>query len=189
MNKKNIGLLVILILVVIMLAGFIKKEVKSKDEIVNPGYEVDETEMQGVEQGQMAPDFTLKTLDGKTVTLSQLKGKKVVLNFWATWCPPCKVEMPYLQSYFEESAEKDNVVLLAANVTYRDKNAEHVQQFANGLHITFPILLMDNEDVIDSYKVLTLPTTYFIDTEGRVQRQFIGPLDENAVKEYVQDLK
>lgn len=189
MNKKNIGLLLILALVVIMLAGFIKREGDKKEVIKNPGYEVDLTETKGVEQEQIAPDFTLKTLDGETVTLSELKGKKVVLNFWATWCPPCKVEMPHFQSYYENYSEQDNVVLLAANVTYSELGAENVQDFVNSFDLTFPILVMEKEDVINSYQVLTLPTTYFIDTKGRIQRQYTGPLDEKALREYVQSLK
>ncbi|WP_332650312.1 TlpA family protein disulfide reductase [Lysinibacillus sp. 54212] len=188
MTKKNIGLLMILALVVIMLVGYIKKEATTKEAIVDPGYEVELTEKQGVGQGQIAPDFTLKTLDGESVTLSALKGKKVILNFWASWCPPCKAEMPHLQSYYDQYAEEDNVVLLAANATFSDKGAENVQTFVNSYKLTFPILLMEDESVVNLYQVLSLPTTYFIDTEGRIQRQFIGPLDENALKNYVQAL-
>mgnify|MGYP003435951310 FL=1 len=129
--KKNIGLVVILALVAIMLGTFIKQQIEKKEVISQAAYEIDWAQKEGLEKGQIAPNFTLETLTGETVTLADFKGKKVILNFWATWCPPCRTEMPHFQDYYEQYAERDNVVILAANATYNDKGADHVQKFVN----------------------------------------------------------
>ena len=186
--KKNIGLVVILALVAIMLGTFIKQQIEKKEVISQASYEVDWTKKEGLEKGQIAPNFTLETLTGETVTLADFKGKKVILNFWATWCPPCRTEMPHFQDYYEQYAERDNVVILAANATYNDKGADHVQKFVNSFDLTFPILLMPEDSIFKRYEILSLPSTFMIDTEGRIQYHITGALDEKAIREYVAKL-
>lgn len=89
-----------------MLGTFINQQLKKTEAIAQVGYEEDLTKEEGLQKGAMAPDFTLETLTGEKVTLSDLKGKKVILNFWATWCPPCRAEMPHLQTYYEDYAKR-----------------------------------------------------------------------------------
>lgn len=191
--KKNIGLVVVLALVAIMLGSFINQQLKKTNAIAQVGYEEDLTKEEGLQKGAVAPNFTLETLSGEKVTLADLKGKKVILNFWASWCPPCRAEMPHLQTYYEDYAEKDNVVIIAANTTYSEHGTkstkkENVQNFINGLDLTFPILLMPDDSIVKLYEVLTIPSTFMIDTEGRIQHHIVGPLDEEMIRDYVTQL-
>jgi peroxiredoxin len=186
--KKNVALVFVLALVGIMLGTFINQQIKKSEALAQVGYEADLKKEEGLHKGAIAPDFTLETLTGETVTLSELKGKKVILNFWATWCPPCRAEMPHLQTYYENYAKKDNVVIIAANTTYNDQGKENIQTFINGLDLTFPILLMPDDSIIKLYEVLTIPSTFMIDTEGKIQHHIIGPLDEDAIRDYVTEL-
>ena len=186
--KKNIGLVVILALVVVMLSTFIKQQTEKKEIISQAASEVDWAQKEGLEKGQIAPNFTLETLTGDSITLADLKGKKVILNFWATWCPPCRTEMPHFQDYYEEDAQQDNVVILAANATYNDKGASHVQKFVNSFDLTFPILLMPDDSIFKRYEILSMPSTLMIDTEGRIQYHITGALDDKAIRAYVAKL-
>lgn len=183
--KKNIGLLLVLILIVIMLSTYIKQQIERSQQIKAEtiGREV---ELVGAEKGKFAPDFTLSTIDGQSVSLTDYKGKKVILNFWASWCPPCKVEMPHMQQYYQKYAKQDNVVILAANLSYTDGSKDKVQQFVDSFDITFPILMMNNKKVVQLYDIISLPTTFIIDTDGRIQHKIVGPLDQKTIKEYVQ---
>ncbi len=181
MMKKNIGLVLVLVLIGMALYGFLQKETKSQNTVAYLGQE------EQVEE-KLAPDFTLQTLDGETLTLSELRGKKVILNFWATWCPPCRTEMPHLQEYYEKYSETDNVEIVAVNATYREQSEEKVQQFIDSFNLTFPIALANEEETLNLYEVLTIPSTFFIDTDGQIQHYIVGPLDESAVHDYVQKL-
>lgn len=184
MMKKIISIVLIMALVVIMVVTFVKNQIEknnalSKEEL---GLEV------GIEKGQYAPDFTLTTLDGEELTLSDLKGKKVVLNFWATWCPPCKKEMPHLQKYYENNAKKDNVEIVAVNLTYYNQTIEQVKEFVKSYNITFPIPLMEDSSISEQYEVVSIPSTFFIDTTGKIQHHIIGPVDEKLLGEYISKL-
>jgi peroxiredoxin len=139
--------------------------------------------MGGLKVGSKAPDFELKTLAGETVKLSDLKGKKVMLNFWATWCPPCKAEMPAMEEFHKEAG--DDVVILAVNI---DPHLD-VKAFVDENKITFPIPLDEEDKVNEAYQVLSIPTTYFIDTKGNIGNKYIGAMNLDAMKQYTKDLK
>lgn len=132
----------------------------------------------------VAPDFELKTLEGETVRLSDYVGKKVILNFWATWCPPCKEEVPHMQKVYKEYKNK-GVEILAVNVTNKDKGEEAVAQFVKGHGLTFEVLLDEEGFVGSTYQVLTLPTTYMIDTKGNMVDIVKGPMNEALMKELI----
>ncbi|MED4206431.1 redoxin domain-containing protein [Neobacillus mesonae] len=133
--------------------------------------------------GAKAPDFELKTLNGETVKLSDLKGKKVMLNFWATWCGPCKAEMPEMEEFFK-SADK-GIKILAVNI---DPQLD-VKGFVDEYKITFPVLL-DTEDAVNTkYQVISIPTTYFIDSNGIIQNKFVGTMKLDDMKDYTSKLK
>jgi len=185
MNKGIVAKVLVLLLIAVALGSFIKQKVDDKQTVSGSNYEDKLSDEYGLQKGQVAPNFTLKTLEGDEVTLSELKGKKVILNFWATWCPPCKVEMPHFQEYYKNHAEDDNVVILAANMTYKDKN---VQQFVDSYELTFPILLLEADDLIKTYEVLTMPSTFFIDTQGKIQKKMVGAIDEEIIQESVNEL-
>jgi len=118
----------------------------------------------GLEKGDQAPDFELKTLDGQTASLSDYKGKKVLVNFWATWCKPCRTEMPDLDAI---RSEYDQVEVLAVNLTTTEKSVDHVAAFADELKLSFPILL-DQKGIQARYQVLSYPTSYILDEKGRI---------------------
>ncbi|MGE7914547.1 redoxin domain-containing protein [Lysinibacillus xylanilyticus] len=193
--KKNIGLLIVVLLVVAMIGTYVKQQIDKGREIetASLGKEMDEQKI-GLKNGDTPPDFTLTSLDGEEVTLSDLRGKKVVLNFWATWCPPCKAEMPHMQKYYEQHAKEDNVEIIAVNLTKdeRDFSADGkidtVMTFRDSFELTFPILLDQEREVSPQYKIMTIPTTYFIDSKGYIQRAISGPMDTDMLKSYVDEL-
>lgn len=189
--KKNIGIIIVLALVVTMLGTYIKKEIDRSNAISEQakGQEVALNEEVGLEKGQLAPDFTLFNLEGEDVTLSDLRGKRVVLNFWATWCPPCEAEMPHMQKYYEKYAEEDNVEIVGVNLMYSaQEKVERVEQFVKNYQITFPILYELDESVVTRYEILTIPSTYMIDTEGKIQKKIVGPLDLDMLRDNVKQL-
>ncbi|MER1984484.1 MAG: TlpA disulfide reductase family protein [Solibacillus sp.] len=184
--KKNIGLILVLVLVIMMVGTYIKQQTEQDEAIAEnaKGYEVET----GIAKEQFAPDFTLTNLAGEEVTLSDLRGKNVILNFWATWCAPCEAEMPHFQKYYDQYAGQDNVEIIGVNATYAKEKIERVKQFTKSYDLTFPILLEPTGTVAERYEVLTIPTTFFIDAEGKVQRQIKGPLDLDALQGYVAEL-
>jgi peroxiredoxin len=130
--------------------------------------------------GSKAIDFTLTNLDGQTVQLSDYKGKKIILNFWATWCPPCKDEMPDMELFYKENGK--GVEILAVNLRDRERSNDAIENFIKDIGITFPILLDEKGEVTKAYKVLTIPTSFFIDTKGIIQYHYIGPMTSNDMK-------
>ncbi|MBL4968702.1 redoxin domain-containing protein [Bacillus halotolerans] len=133
----------------------------------------------GIEEGQQAPDFTLKTLSGERASLSDVKGKKVLLNFWATWCKPCRQEMPAME---ELQKEHSDVAVIAVNFTSAEKSEKQVQAFADTYHLTFPILI-DKKGINADYNVFSYPTTYILDEKGVIQDIHIGTMTKKEMKE------
>ncbi|MGX5583179.1 thiol:disulfide interchange protein [Bacillus thuringiensis] len=185
-----------IIVVLLCLAGYAAYEqFGNKEQAVKVKQEKSEAAMKeiiarnGIEIRKSAPDFELTKLDGTNVKLSDLKGKKVILNFWATWCGPCQQEMPDMEAFYKE--HKENVEILAINYTPSEKGGgeEKVSNFAKEKGITFPILLDKNIDVTTAYKVITIPTSYFIDTKGVIQDKFIGPMTQKEMEKRVAKLK
>lgn len=125
----------------------------------------------------MAPDFTLTDMQGVPVSLSQYRGKVVFLNFWASWCPPCKEEMPSMEALYQR-LKKEDFVLLAINVEENGQQA--VEQFLKEVPLNFPILLDQTQSVASLYKVHGLPHTFIIDREGKIVESVTGALDWNA---------
>ncbi|OES46116.1 redoxin domain-containing protein [Domibacillus iocasae] len=178
MSKKWFGILLIALLVGI--AGFnLYNDRKEVTDIGEAGIAVN-NDQNGIEVGDKAPDFTLQRVDGKEVKLSDYEGKKVFLNFWATWCPPCKAEMPHMQSFYEEKPE--NVEILAVNV---EESNEKAKDFADQYELTFPVLMDKDGTVAEIYEVYTIPTTYVLNEDGTVHQKIVGPMDEPMMKELV----
>lgn len=126
-----------------------------------------------------APDFKLKDLDGKSVSLSSFLGKSVLLNFWATTCPPCLSEMPYLQEVNKDWQDK-GLVMLAVN---NGEDTERVMSFIQGQQYTFPVLLDSQYEVAGKYNVRYLPTSVFISKEGKIKTVIIGAFKNKAALE------
>lgn len=131
--------------------------------------------------GFSAPEFELNTLEGETLALNDFHGKVTVINFWASWCPPCKSEMPAIQAVASDYPS-DDLVILGINSTYQDDLAD-VRSFVTDYELSFSILLDVNGDVSRLYQVQALPTTFFIDQDGVIQKVIIGgPLSEALIR-------
>lgn len=128
--------------------------------------------------GHLAPDFHLKTLDGDTVKLSDFKDKKVILNFWATWCPTCREGIPALNQFSNEA--EHSVKILTVNI---DPSSD-VAGFVKEKNIVFPVLIDKKGKVTTAYGVMAVPTTFFIDEQGMVTQKVLGPISISKLREY-----
>ena len=137
--------------------------------------------------GKQAPDFTLMTLDGTEVSLSQFRGQPVLINFWATWCLPCREEMPELvRSY--ESHKAEGLIILGLNLTYSDSLPD-VETFASEFNITFPILLDKDGAVAERlYRIPGVPTSIFIKRDGTIERIQVGIMTPRQIDQYVAEI-
>jgi peroxiredoxin len=126
------------------------------------------------EEGALAPDFLLELAGGGETHLSDYRGQPVVLNFWATWCKPCRQEMPQLVNAYDTHKD-EGLVVIGLNL---QEGRSVIQPFADEYGMDFPLLIDRDGDVGDKYRLLGLPTTVFIDADGVIQRVFNGPLQE-----------
>jgi peroxiredoxin len=125
---------------------------------------------QGTKIGNLAPDFQLYDLEGKSVSLSELRGKPVMLHFWATWCQHCVSEMPYFQQVHDEWSAK-GLVLLAINI---DGDPPQVTEFLDNNNLSLPVILAAKTDVASTYNIQYIPATFFIDKDGIIQFTKVG---------------
>ncbi len=144
-----------------------------------------------LDKGAQVKNFTLTDISGKSVSLSDYKGKVVVLNFWASWCPPCKAEMPefdQMDKEFKKSGSK--AVLLAVNMTDgRRETKSKVEKFLSETKYGMRVLLDTEGKVAEMFSVRYLPTTYVIDTTGKVSGQLVGGTTKDAVMQLVREAK
>lgn len=137
-----------------------------------------------VERDQLAPLFRLTTLDGVAMDLADTQGDVVLVNFWATWCPPCRAEMPVIEAAYQAHKDKGFRVLA---LDVREGQAE-VAVYAQELGLSFPILLDQSGDVALAYRVQNLPRSFLIDRQGRVVRIHPGELTPETLERYLQEL-
>ena len=135
--------------------------------------------VEGTQVGNLAPDFQLQNLDGQAVSLGNLRNKPVLINFWATWCPPCRSEMPYIQEIYEEWSGKGLVVL---TINMGEKPPQ-VEEFLESQNLSLPVLLDTGKNVAQKYNVQFIPTTFFIDEDGVIQEKIIGAFPNKAAIE------
>lgn len=135
--------------------------------------------------GKPAPDFSFTMPDGSEIKLSDYRGQQVILNFWASWCAPCKAEMPDIQRVYE--AHKGNgLVVLAIN---REEDLATIQQFVNEMGLSFPVVANVSGDISQQYGALGLPTTFFINSDGTVNSLRKGIMDEAFILEQLGQLR
>lgn len=172
----NIGLVIILVLGL----GLIKINSVTDDFNSNSSTAVPQ-------EGFPAPDFTLETIDGEMVTLSDLHGRAVLINFWTSWCPPCRSEMPALEKVFNDY-QAHGFTILAVNSTIQDQKSSAIN-FANQYGLTFPILFDDTGKATSDYMIEALPTSFFINRDGIIQEIVIGgPMPEALLRERIEKL-
>lgn len=138
-------------------------------------------------RGFLAPDFELYTSTGEIIHLSELRGKAVIVNFWASWCLPCRTEMPAIEAVHQSYQEK-GLVVLGVNATNQDQSTQ-VNDFIENLDLTFLILFDTSGIVQDLYAVSALPSTFFIDRDGIIQEVVIGgPMAEALLSIHIEAL-
>lgn len=190
--KKILGLSLVGLLIILLAIGVVQRQAEEKQsaERLNEGSDVEFLPTdEGLAKGETAPDFELTTLDGETARLSDYKGKKVILNFWASWCPPCRAEMPDMQKYYEEQAPGENVEILAVNLTPKDRGMDKITAFIEEFDLTFPIPMDTEGDIDKLYQAAAIPTTYMIDTEGKVRNKIVGPMAEQMMEEFIGNME
>ncbi|MEK6655930.1 MAG: TlpA disulfide reductase family protein [Nitrospirota bacterium] len=124
--------------------------------------------------GQQAPDFTLKDATGKGITLSSYKGRVVMINFWATWCPPCRQEMPSMEMLFQEYNKKGFEILAISSDSQGEKIVKPFMEF---YELSFTALMDTDGKVHSVYAVTAIPTTYIVDKKGAIAQKIMGPKD------------
>lgn len=138
----------------------------------------------GVSIGMQAPDFTLPDLNGNPVSLSELRGKPVIINFWASWCPPCREEMPEMQTFHE--MHHGRVTVLGVNLA---ETPEKVTGFLDEYGYKWPMVLDRGGDIRELYRVRVIPTTYFLDGKGIIHRVYAGPLTLDMMMQFSRGLR
>lgn len=163
----------------------IEKDLETEEN--NEGEEVEPKEVkEGIFVGDKAYDFMLLDKEGNEISLSSLKGKVVFLNFWASWCGPCKAEMPHIQKVYEEYKDKD-VVILAVNLTPSEEGGiEGVNSFLEKNNYTFPVLYDKDGSVAKKYRVRGIPTTYIINKEGIIVSVATTTMNEEMIRQQIE---
>ena len=135
--------------------------------------------------GFLAPDFSLTNIwTGEAITLRELQGQPVIINFWATWCGPCRIEMPAIQAAYDRH-QADNLVVLAVNF---DEPPEAVSAFGESLNLSFPILLDPGGEIQKVYRVRAYPSTFFIAPDGIVTSLQLGLMTEGQLAEHIEKI-
>lgn len=162
MRRDPVVMIVVAMVVSVMLIAGVYKSRRSPDEVPATGPNM---------KGQVAPDFTLQSLDNKTVHLSDFRGKAVLLNFWATWCQPCKIEMPWFAELQRQYAGEG---LQVVGIAMDDASPENIEKFAKDLGVNYPVLV-GKEEVGTAYGgVQFLPATFYIGRDGKVVDKVFG---------------
>lgn len=137
-------------------------------------------------EGFSAPDFTLDLLGGGQVTLSELRGKVVMINLWASWCIPCRVEMPEIERVYQ-AYQDQGLVVLAVNSTFQDSERD-AAAFVQELGLTFPIPLDRTGAVGQRYRLRALPSTFFVDRQGVIRSAVFGTMNAALIQAEVETL-
>ncbi|MDK7664784.1 TlpA disulfide reductase family protein [Cytobacillus oceanisediminis] len=141
----------------------------------------------GLEKGNLAPDFELTDMEGNPVKLSDYRGKAVLLNFWASWCPPCRAEMPHMEKLYNKYKD-ENFDILAVNLTNTEKNSGDAEKFVKELRLTFTIPMDVKGEAGSDYNIMAYPTSYFIDSDGVIREKVLGALNEEYMEKEIKKL-
>ncbi|WP_080845780.1 TlpA disulfide reductase family protein [Cytobacillus gottheilii] len=138
----------------------------------------------GLEAGDLAPEIELVDMEGNVQKLSELRGQKVLLNFWASWCGPCEIEMPHMEKLYQKYKD-EGFTVFAVNMSQSERNDDDAEKFVKKHKLTFPIP-MDRDGVVSrDYDVVGYPTSYFIDSDGVIRHIVLGTLDEEYLENQI----
>ncbi len=197
MDKKNLYKSLLWLAVLLVLLGGAYAFYSMSDKNSNPGgntYESGENNSgEDSQNSNLSPahDFELKDLDGNTVKLSDYKGKIVFLNFWASWCPPCRSEMPEFDRANKKFLENGDAIILAVNLTTgaRGETEEVARKFINDKKYTLKVLLDKDGSVANKYNFTYIPSTFVINKEGELYTHYEGPITEDTLMNDYNKLK
>ena len=168
--KKYIGIAIVSVLIGLVIWQSVNKPEANKAEVEHSAEEPGDER-----RAVVATDFTLPMLNGENYTLSQSRGKLTIINFWASWCGPCKMEAPHLQEFYEEYS--DRVEIVAVNITSKDTR-EDAATFAEQYGFTFPVLFDETGDISTMYGAFAIPTTIFLNEKGEIIHEYAGPMEK-----------
>jgi cytochrome c biogenesis protein CcmG/thiol:disulfide interchange protein DsbE len=158
--------------------GGCEKSMDSHKEMIN------KEEVAVVKNVQTKSDLSIPNLNGQMINFSEMKGKKIVLNFWATWCPPCKEEMKDLETFYQnEMKKKEGVILIGINLTKQEWSQGSVASYVANQKLTFPIGLDIDGQMAEKYQIQALPTTVILDGNLNVLSKHVGPLTLKSINE------
>ncbi len=178
-QSRAIGLFVLGVgLLILSVAAFL---LLPKGELTNGGETASVIPM---EVSRPAPELVLEDLDGNPVSLSALRGQVVLVNNWATWCPPCRAEMPALEAYYQENRGK-NFTLVAIDA---GDPVSEVVRFAQSMELTFPIWMDRNSTALAAFNTTALPSSFVIDGQGTIRLAWTGAIDRATLDRYVTPL-
>jgi peroxiredoxin len=174
--KRDPVILIVVAVVISLMLVFGIQKVRHNN---GPAYLGGESKL----QGQLAPDFTLTALDGKTVKLSDFRGKAVLLNFWATWCEPCKIEMPWFVDLQNKYGPQGLQVI---GVAMDDASPKEISGFAQKMNVNYPVLI-GKDSVGDQYGGIPyLPSTFYISRDGKVVDRVFGLVSRSEIENNIQ---
>ncbi|GEK33644.1 TlpA disulfide reductase family protein [Kurthia sibirica] len=183
--KTLVGTLLVAGLIIFAVMSMLDKK-EDKQALLATG-DTKEFPVSGIEIDEKAPDFTLQTLDGEDKSLSDYKGKKVMINFWATWCPPCRVETPHMVKYYDAAAKKDNFEILSVNLLSNESSSKNVEKFIKEYKMNYPVVLDVRGEIQKQYGFVNIPTSFFVDTKGYI-REKVNIIDEKQMKDIIKSL-
>ncbi len=194
MQNNNSKMIWILLLVLSLLVGSIYFDHNKASNIgqqsqqnIAPGTGVSSTT---AVKGKLSPEISLNDLNGQAVKLSNYRGKVVILNFWASWCPPCKSEMPELDKAAREFASGADAVLLTVNLTDGSRETvDSARKYIVDNKYSMSVLLDTQSRAANAYNITSIPTTYIIDKQGVVINYIVGPTTKDTLNVYVNQLK
>lgn len=138
------------------------------------------------QKGFLAPEFKLETSDSQSISLTDYRGKAVLVNLWATWCPPCRTEMPIIEKVYQ-GYQNQGLIVLGVNSTNQD-DPTAVTPFVKQYGITFPILLDVNGEAASLYELRSLPTSFFIGRDGIIKEVVVGGMSEALLRANIEEI-
>jgi len=180
--KKKVSLLVLVLVFALVLGGAytLYDDLSGGEEASSMTVQEEAETGDTSQNAQPAPDFTVKDADGNEVSLSDMVGKPVIVNFWASWCGPCKSEMPDFEEKFGEYGEE--IVFMMVNMTDGQETVKSAKGFVEEAGYTFPVYFDTHQSAAIAYGVTSIPATYFIDEEGRAIAYGLGALNGDTIQ-------